>query len=374
MAVSVQSFTQLVENQVAAIQGYCSALLDFTIGSVLRALVEAVGSVALFLQAEALQVAALTRAATSNGTDLDSFFAQFGFTRLQPTNSVGAVTLSRFTASQQATVPVGTLVQSFDGSQQFTIVADTTNTSYNATLSAYAIPAGTTSLTIAAQSVTASASANVAAGTITQIVTVIQYVDTVTNAYAFSEGSNAETDPAYRARFVLYLASLSRATRAAVSYAILTFPGLSSYSLVENASTAGVTQYGYFYTVVDDGSGSPSPTFTSGVYSAVDAVRPLGTYFSVLGPSDITANVVVTIATAASYVHSNVVSTVQAALAAYINSLGLGGSLSYSRLIQVAYDASPGVTNVTGLTLNSATSDLAATSQQRILAGSVSVS
>ena len=195
MAVSVQSFTQLVENQVAAIQGYCTTLLDFTVGSILRAVVESVSGVVLFLEAQALQVAALSRAQTSNGTDLDSFFAQFGFTRLQPTTSSGHVTFSRFTNTQQAIIPVGTTVQSFDGSQQFTVVADTTNGSYNAGLSAYVIPSGTSSLTVAAVSITGSTSANVAAGTITQIVNAVPYVDQVTNAAPFVGGSASELDP-----------------------------------------------------------------------------------------------------------------------------------------------------------------------------------
>jgi len=51
----------------------------------------------------------------------------------------------------------------------------------------------------------------------------------------------------------------------------------------------------------------------------------------------------------------------------------IGQALSYSRLAQVAYDASPGITNVTGVTLNSATADLAATSQQVVKSGTVSV-
>ena len=142
---------------------------------------------------------------------------------------------------------------------------------------------------------------------------------------------------------------------------------------MENQATSGATQYGYFYAVVDDGTGSPSGGFLSGVYAAIDTVRPLGTYFSVLGPTDITANVVLTITTGSGYVHSSIVPVVQAALASYIASLGLGASLSYSRLIQVAYDASPAVTNVTSVTLNSGTSDITANAQQRVIAGSITV-
>jgi uncharacterized phage protein gp47/JayE len=374
MAVSVQSFTQFVENQVAAIQGYCATLLDFTVGSILRAFVEATAAMGLFLEAVALQVAALTRAQTSNGPDLDSFYAQFNFTRLAATVSSGNVTFSRFTNTAQALIPVGTIVQSFDGSQQFQVVADTTNAAYSVAQNGFIIVAGTSSLTVAAQSLTAATTANVAAGTITQIVNAVQYVDTVTNASSFVGGTNAETDAAYRARFVLYIASLSKATKAAVQYAISLVPDVSSYTLIENQAIGGATQYGYFYVVVDNGTGSPSSGFLASIYSAIDSVRPLGTYFSVIAPTTVTANIAMTLTTAAGYVHSTVTAAVQIAISQYVSSLGIGATLPYSRLSQIAYDASPGVLNVTAVTINSGTSDVTATSQQEVIASSVVVS
>jgi len=373
MAVSVQSFTQFVENQVAAIQGYCASLLDFTVGSILRAFVEATAAMGLFLEAVALQVAALTRAQTSNGPDLDSFYAQFNFARLAATVSSGSVTFSRFTNTAQALIPVGTIVQSFDGSQQFKVVADATNAAYSAAQNGFIIAAGTSSLTVAAQSITAATTANVAAATITQIVNAVQYVDTVTNASPFTGGTNAETDAAYRARFVLYIASLSKATKAAVQYAISLVPDVSSYTLIENQAIGGATQYGYFYVVVDNGTGAPSSGFLSSVYSAIDSVRPLGTDFSVIAPTPVTANIAMTLTTAAGYTHSVVTAAVQAAVSQYVSGLGIGATLPYSRLAQIAYDTSPGVLNVTAVTINSATADITTTSQQEIITGSVTV-
>jgi len=72
-------------------------------------------------------------------------------------------------------------------------------------------------------------------------------------------------------------------------------------------------------------------------------------------------------------VHATVVALVQAALTVYIQGLGLGVSLPYSRLAQVAYDASPGVMNVTGVTLNTATADVTATAQSRVIPGTMTV-
>src|SRR5581483_10551192 len=116
-----------------AVQGSATALLNFSPGSVIRAIAEGTSSVVLWLQAIILQVLTLTRAATSVGTDLDSWVADYGVTRLPAVAATGQVTFARFTATQQAVVPVGATVQTSDGTQTFAVTIDTTNSAYNAT-------------------------------------------------------------------------------------------------------------------------------------------------------------------------------------------------------------------------------------------------
>ncbi|MFX8028091.1 baseplate J/gp47 family protein, partial [Acinetobacter baumannii] len=106
-------------------------LVDLTVGSVLRAIVEANAAVVVWLEGLLLQVLAITRAATSSGADLDSWVADFGVTRLPAVAATGIVTFSRFTTTQQVLVPVGATVQTADGTQQFTVTIDTTNPAYN---------------------------------------------------------------------------------------------------------------------------------------------------------------------------------------------------------------------------------------------------
>lgn len=132
MAITTQDFVTIVRNQVTAIQGAASSLVDMTVGSILRAVVEANAAVVLWLQGLILQLLATTRAATSSGADLDSWVADYGVTRLAGVAATGQVTFSRFTATQQAEIPVGSSVQTADGSQVFTVTADTTNPAYSA--------------------------------------------------------------------------------------------------------------------------------------------------------------------------------------------------------------------------------------------------
>lgn len=373
MAITTQDFTTLVRNQVAAIQGAARGLVDLTVGSILRAVVEANAAVILWLQGLILQLLATTRAATSSGSDLDSWVADFGLTRLPGVAASGSVAFSRFTPTQQAVVPVGATIQTGDGSQQFTVTIDTTNPAYNAGLGGYVLAAAVASISVPVQAASVGAAGNALIGQINTMTQPIPGVDTVSNAAAFINGADAETDAALRTRFIAYVASLSKATKAAILYAITSLKQGMVAVLVENQQYGGATQNGYFYAVIDDGTGAPGSTLLSTANNAIDAVRPFTVAFGVFAPVVVTANVGMTITTASGYDHTATALLVKAAVQNYINALSLGQTLTYSRLAQVAYDTSPGVTNVTGVTLNSGTSDLAATSQQVIKAGTVTV-
>lgn len=373
MAITTQDFTTLVRNQVTAIQGAAKVLVDLTVGSILRAVVEANAAVILWLQGLILQLLAITRAATSSGADLDSWVGDFGLTRLAAVAASGQVSFSRFTPSQQAVVPVGTTIQTGDGAQQFAVTLDTTNPAYSASLGGYVLAAGVANINVPVAAVTAGAGGNVSAGQINTLTQALPGVDTVSNAAPFTNGVDAESDTALRIRFIAFVASLSKATKGAVGYAITSLKQGVIYTLVENQQYNGTTDYGYFYVVVDDGTGSPGSTFLSNVSNAIDAVRGVSIRFGVFAPVVVTANVGMTITTAAGYDHAAVVGLVGTALRSYINALLLGQTLTYSRLAQVAYDASPGVTNVTAVLLNGATADVTATSQQVIKAGTVTV-
>ena len=362
--ITTQDFKSLVGNMVVAIQGGASKLVDLTVGSVLRAVVEANAAMVLWLQGLILALLAATRAATSNGADLDTWVADFGLTRLTAVAATGQVTFARFTNTLQGIVPVGTLIQTGDGSQQFTVTIDTTNGAYSSVLGGYVLAPGISSVNVPVAALTAGIGANVSAGQINTIAQAVPGIDTVTNAAAFTNGVNAESDAALRTRFVAFIASLSKATKAAVGFAVTSLQQGLVYTLVENFNYAGAAQMGYFYVVVDDGTGSPPSPLLTSVANAIDAVRPITSSFGVFAPVVQNATVVMTAAIAAGFDPVATKALVVTAIKSYINSLPLGTALAYSRLAQVAYDASPGVTNITAVTLNGGTADLTATSQQ----------
>lgn len=371
MAITSKTLDQLVSDAATAIQGAASALVDMTAGSLLRAFMQAVGGVGMWLQAIALQIAARTRLSTSDDDDADSWVADFGVTRLAAVAATGVVTFSRLTSTTSAVVPVATVVQTSDGAQTYAVVADTDQPAYSAADGGYVLAIGVSSIAASVQAQTAAAAGNVVAGAINTIGSTIAGIDGVTNPAAFTNGSDAESTPALRTRFVSEINNLSKATVSAVGAAIEDLEVGIDYTITENQAYDGTAEPGYFYVVTDDGSGAPSDTFISTVSNAVDRVRAITSTFGVFPPVVVTANVAMTVTIASGYQAGTVTAAVDAALQTFVNTLGLGTSLPYSRLSQVAYDASPGVSNVKGVTLNGGTADLAATAKQVIKAGTI---
>jgi len=373
MQLSLQTFTSLVQNSAAAVQGACAQLVDLTVGSVLRAVLEANASIALWIQWLILQVLSMTRAATSNGPDLDSWMADFSLTRLPASPASGIVTFTRFTPTNTALIPVGAAVKTSDGTQSFAATASLSNAAWSAAQNGYLLAAGVASVNVPVTAQTAGSSGNVLAGSITLLSTAIPGVDTVSNAASFQAGLDAESDAAFRARFVNYMASLSRATITAVGYAVASIRQGLNYTIQENVDASGQVRMGSFVVTVDDGTGSPAASLLQTVSAAVDAVRPIGSIYTVQPPAVMTANVSLGITVATGANQNQIAGPVAAAVTAYMNGLPIGAPLTWSRLAQLAYSASPQVTNVFGVTLNGGTSDLIPAPSGVVKAGAVAV-
>ncbi len=373
MGLSLLSFTTAVNGAAAAAQAACYAILDFTVGSPFRALIEANASLLLWSQWNILQVLGITRAATSAGLDLDSWMADFNFARLPGVTASGQATVSRFSAVTSALLVAGTPFKTIDGALTFTFVADIGNSLWNAGLNGYLIPAGTYSATINVVCTTPGTAGNIQAGTLTLIAAAIAGIDTVTNASAFTNGASAETDAAFRARFQLYIAGLSDCTIAGIQSAIANVQTGILYQVVEGVDPSLAGRPGSFTAFVDDGTGAASPTVVNKVAAAINSARAAGIQSSAAAATDNVANVVMSISTGSGYTHSTVCATVAANIAASINALGFYGPESYVAIGALALDT-PGCTAVTaGYTLNGLTIDLIAATGKVYRAGTVTV-
>jgi uncharacterized phage protein gp47/JayE len=373
MNLNLKAFSQLVEDMGAALQSSASSLIDVSVGSVVRAIFEANASVALWLQWLVLQVLASTRASTSDGADLDSWMLDFGQTRLPAVPSTGIVTFSRFVNNLPATIAIGAVVKTTDGSLSFSVTEDQSLSIWQSDASAYVLPSGVSSADLPVVCVTGGSIGNVLAGTITVIAASLPGIDQVNNANPVSNGANPESDPAFRKRFQSFLASRSRATLAAVQNAIANVQQGLDVAVAENTGPDGTAQIGSLLVIVDDGTGYPSSELLSTVATAIDAVRPVGTTLAVMPPQVLLVNVSLTAILSSATTPSLSIPNIQNYVAIYLNSLPIGRSASVTRVAQNAYLAGSGVENVFGIQLNGGSLDIAAPTGTVIKAGQITV-
>ena len=373
MILPLQKFSTLVENMTASVQGGAAQLLDFTSGSVLRALLEACAAVALWMQWLILQVLSTTRAATSTGSDLDSWMADYNFSRLAGSPSVGQVTFARYTPGIASVVAVGTTASTNDGTVSFIVTADPSNSTWNGNAGYYVSPAAM-SVRVPAQAMSPGSAGNILPGSIGLLTTAIPGIDTVSNTVMFTGGADPESDVAFRSRFQLYINSRSLATPLAVDSVIASLQQGLRYVVLENVNPAGQFSPGSFWAIVDDGSGNPSSVLLANVSSAVNTVRPIGSRYTVTGPSVTAVAVQMTVATSNPLTKPAVVATIQAAVQSWVAGLPIAGTLAVSKLEALAHNADPTVISVTSATINGAATDVVAPVSGVIIASSVVVS
>lgn len=369
MSLTIRSTKQLVQGYAAQVQASASSAISFVLGSLELARANAVSGIVMWLQSKIMQVLALTRASTSTGADLDSWMADYNIVTREPAvAATGTATLSRFTTTAQASIFPGALFKTTDGTQSFIAIADTTQAAWSATAGAYIIPAGTASINITVQAVTAGTGGNINSNTLTQIASSISGVDTVNNAAAYTSGVNAESDAALLTRFQLELQGLRSGIKSAAYAAIAALQQGIQADIVENQTLAGVTQNGYFYVIISPYTSSLQTL----VYSAVDAVRPLSMTFGVFAATTVNANIIVTVTVLSGYTHAQVAAVVTTALQNFIAKIPLGGGLNYSQLYAIIWGVS-GIADATLLTLNGGTADVAGAPTQSIVAGTITV-
>lgn len=199
MRLQLLNNAALMQVMAAAAQAGCARLANLTVGSALRAILQANASVALWLQWLITRVLLTTRAATSVGADLDSWVADYGLARLPAVAATGAVTLSRLVATGTATVPVGGQVRTGDGTASFAITADPGNPAWTGA-GGYALRPGQAGVTVPVAALVAGAAGNVQPGAISLLASAMPGVDAVGNAQACTGGLDAEGDAALRAR------------------------------------------------------------------------------------------------------------------------------------------------------------------------------
>jgi uncharacterized phage protein gp47/JayE len=178
-----------ISSQIIAVLAASEPDLDTSVGSVTRKIIDAVAGSISTASLDQQMLSYQYDINSMTGSALDSFVQLFGMSRYPATRAVGTVSFTRGTATDTATVPVGTTVSSEDGS----VVA--------LTLTACILDPAALSGTAPVQVVTSGPQGNVATGTLTTIQTPVSEVTSCTNVSPLTGGANQETDTQLQARW-----------------------------------------------------------------------------------------------------------------------------------------------------------------------------
>lgn len=376
LAISFFSLPQLVASAFSAAQSVLPSLSNTGPGGAIAPFVNAAGAVGQQNQATILQFWQASNILTAQGADLDAWVAQYvpgGFIpRLPPTNATGHVTFAQTASYTGVLIPLGTVVKSSDGTQNYAVTEDDSNALWTSSQGGYLIPQGTLTITVPVQAATAGSAANVIAGAITTISATIQANLSVTNAVALTNGVDAESDAALRVRFYQFFKTRPGGTTSALQYAISSVQQAVSSVILKNTLPDLSTKLGYTFIAIDDGTGSPPQTLIDEVYAAVSAVSGASLQFDVSGPNVVDVDVSMTIYVNAGYTKASVGPLVQTAITSLINGLGIGNSLYLGKLYATAQGVE-GVNYVDSMLVNGVGADLAAGPIDSIRALSVAV-
>lgn len=241
---------------------------------------------------------------------------RYGIQRLQATAATGTVTLTRASGVLTGTLAAGTVFATpKDASgveQQFVLLAP------------LGWSAGVLTQNAAVQALTDGTGGNVAAGTVTRIISTGLFdTFTVTNAARMAGGTEQEKDDALRQRCRDFFATLRRGTKAALEFGAKQVAGVSA-ATAEDLGTGIVTVY------VSDATGSSSPTMVAAVQAELENWRAAGIPLSVVGAVlySIPGGIVVALTTRAGVSTAAIATDIKNAIVARVNKLKIGESLS----------------------------------------------
>lgn len=208
-----RSLEELLARMLSWFTSLTDKVTDFTIGSVIRALFEAV---ALELEELYTYVRREIRRAI-----VESAYTVFGFTKQEAMPARVELTFTLNPQHSGFTLPAGFLVSTKDGVQ------------FATTIDASVAP-GERSVVVPAVCTTPGFIGNVPPNTITRLVSSNPWVLAVTNPFPATGGVDEESESTRRKRFTQYIQSLSRGTRKAILFGLSTIPELSYVQINED--------------------------------------------------------------------------------------------------------------------------------------------
>lgn len=290
---------------------------------------------------------------TASGEGLDRHGEIRGVVRKAAAKATGSLTFRMLAAqSLERTVPEGTVCLTGQMVQFVTTEQGV-------------IPAGETSVTVAAEAVEYGTGGNVLAGTIVRMQTLPAGVQEVVNQEAFSGGREQEDDEAYRERIMdVYRGVSNGVNEAFYKQLALSVDGIDRVEVVPKIN--GIGSVGI---IVDSDTGTVTDGMLFDVRQVVGNYREVCLELRVYRPESLMTDVAVKIAPKSSCTLEDAAAAVEEALRRYVFGLNAGNTLYRSGLIHAAMETGM----IQDVEITAPESDLTAESLQRIRLESLTV-
>ena len=232
---------------------------------------------------------------------------------------------------------------------------------------------------VAVEAVTAGASGNVAANSVTLMPVTLQGIVSVTNPAAMTGGYDAETDASLRSRYVAGLREpISSGNAAAYLKWALEVDGVGAaqvYPLANGDNTVEVC-------ILGNDKKPAAETLIAAVQQHIDpdasgtgaGEAPMGAYCTVTTAAATTLAVSCTIVRAAGYDAETVQAHISAGIADYLAGIAFNSTyVSYGKIANAVNDAE-GVLDYSGLTVNGGTANIPVEAKHVAVLGTVTIS
>lgn len=261
---------------------------------------------------------------SATGEYIDKHALSRGLYRKEATKAVGEVTFSVSVAPvSDIIIEKGTVV-STKSEDAVSFVTDETVTIY----------AGNMNATVSVTAVTGGANHNVAAESVTVIVTPTSGVTSVTNTKAMKGGSDEESDDELRERVLNSYRDIPNGTNAAYYKRLaLSVPGVYSASVVAGKRGAGTLN---IY-LVGKQSSPVGKEIIEEVQSLVDENRELNVDVEVVYATKLSVDFTLKLKVEQGYSFDEVKAQIESDIAMYIESLGVGKEVLLCDLGEVIY-------------------------------------
>lgn len=340
----IKNFASIVASMINYMQVTTNKITDYTVGSIARTLIEA----------PAIEIDQLYQEMYNGLQDAIpvATYNSFDFTLLPSLSTNGNVTVNITAQGANVLIPAGTVFSFPGGATTYAGIADTT------------ILASNTTIPILVSATTPGALGNIPATTQFTLVPSPAGFVSASNAAAFTNGLDPETEAQRKVRFQNYIATLQHGTGASIIYGLKQTTILTNGVVTERVATAAIIEpyvldpflpAALINAYIHNGVGSTSGALVTAAQAVVNGSydvngnpipgwKAAGVVCTVAAATELPLNVAGQVTAAPGYVEATLATAAQGVISNYVIGINQGASFEVAALY-AAVMAIAGVSN-----------------------------